>query len=207
MAVRAGRALAVLGVVAVVAVGAWYFRGLISGPWNRAPVYTDISEEAADAAEEKLARLRADGDTVRMSGVEFTSYMRYRMAERFALNVEMPVITFEGETVRVDGRVPRDRIPLERLPRAARAFVPDTADVAVSGSLRTVAPGRAALRIETAAFARVPVGREVYVPLLDRVVPDEPGVREDEMAFQLPAGAGGARVEAGELVLTPTERE
>lgn len=207
MALRAGRTLAVLGVVAVLAAGAWYFRGLIPGPWNRAPAHTEISEAAADAAEAKLALLRTGGDTVRLSGVEFTSYMRYRMAERFALDVDLPVIAFDGETVRVDGRVPKDRIPVERLPRAARSFVPDTADVAVSGSLRTVAPGRAALRIESASFARVPVGRDVYVPLLDRVLPDEPGVRDDEMAFQLPPGAAAARVENGQLVLSPPDRE
>lgn len=206
MALRAGRTLAVLGVVAVAAAGAWYFRGLIPGPWNRAPVHTEISEAAADAAEEKLVLLRSEGDTVRLTGVEFTSYMRYRMAERFAVNVELPVIAFEGETVRVDGRVPKDRIPVERLPRAAARFLPDTADVAVSGSLRTVAPGRAALRIESASFARVPVGRDVYVPLLDRVIPDEPGVRDDEMAFQLPPGAAAARVENGHLVLSPPDR-
>lgn len=203
MARGAGRSLALLGLLAVVAGGLWFFRGLIPGPWNEPPPPAEISEHAADVADAKLARLRTDGDTVRMSGVEFSSYVRYRMVERFALDVEAPTVAFEGQTVRLDGRVPKERIPVDRLSRAARSFVPDTAEVAVSGSLRTVAPGRAALRIESASFARVPVGRDVYVPLLDRATADEPGVREDEIAFQLPAGVASAEVRAGELVLFP----
>jgi hypothetical protein len=206
MARGAGRTLVLLGVLLVVAGGLWFFRGLIPGPWNRPVVHTEVSEEAAASADEKLARMRDDGDTVRLSGVEFTSYVRYRMAERFSLDLETPVVTFEGETIRVDGRVPKERIPVGQLPRAARSFVPDTADVAVSGSLRTVAPGRAALRVESASFARIPVPREQYLTLLDRVAPAEPGVADDELAFQLPSGVGAAHVENGALVLVPGRR-
>jgi hypothetical protein len=206
MARGAGRRLVLLGVLLVAAGGLWFFRGLIPGPWNRPVVHTEVSEEAAASADEKLGRLRADGDTVRLSGVEFTSYVRYRMAERFSLDLETPVVTFEGATIRVDGRVPKERIPVGQLPRAARSFVPDTADVAVSGTLRTVGPGRAALRVESASFVRMPVPREQYLTLLDRVAPDEPGVADDELAFQLPSGVGAARVENGSLVLVPGRR-
>jgi hypothetical protein len=202
MARGAGRTLALLGLLAVVAGGLWFFRGLIPGPWNRPVVHTEISEEAAASADAKLARLRQDGDTVRLSGVEFSSYVRYRMADRFALDLETPVVRFEGETVRLDGRVPKERIPTRQLGPAAR-FVPDTADVAVSGTLRTVAPGRAALRVESASFARVPIPREQYLALLDRVTPDEPGIGDDELAFQLPSGVGSARVAEGMLILAP----
>ena len=203
MAAKRGRTLAVLGAVVVLAASAWFLRGSIPGPWNAPRPPTEISEAAAEVADAKLARLREEGDTVRMSGVEFSSYVRYRMAERFAFDAESPVIAFEGEAVRLDGRVPRTSIPVERIPRAARSFVPDTAEVAVRGSLRTVAPGRAALRIESASFARIPVGREVYVPLLDGATADEPGVGEDELAFQLPRGVSSAEVQGGELVLYP----
>ena len=198
------RMVALLGLLVVAGAGLWLFREVIPGPWNAPVVHTEVSQEAAAAAEEKLVRLREDGDTVRLSGVEFTSYVRYRMADRFALDVEVPVISFEGETVRVDGRLPKDRIPAADLGAAAR-FLPDTADVAVSGKLRTVAAGRAALRVESASFARIPVPREHYLTLLDRVAPDEPGVGDDELAFQLPPGVGSARVEEGALVLLPGE--
>jgi hypothetical protein len=206
MARRTRRSLVLLALVALAVVGAWRFRDAIPGPWNRPPVHVEVSEEAAASADGKLARLRDDGDTVSLSGVEFTSYVRFRMAARFALDLETPVITFVGETVRVDGRLPKDRVPMGEIPRAARAFVPDTADVAVSGGLRTVAPGRAALRVTSASFARVPLGRDDYVSLMDRVRPDEAGIREDEIAFQLPSGVGSAVVSEGELVLFPDAR-
>lgn len=206
MARRTGRTVALLGLVLGVAGALWLFRGMIPGPWGREPVYTEVSEEAAAAADAKLARLRENGDTATLSAVEFTSFIRYRMAERFAIDVESPMVSFEGETLRVDGRVPKDRVPIGQLPRGAARFLPDTADVAVSGRLRTVAPGRAALRVESASFARVPVPREQYLTLLDRLTPDEPGIGEDELVFQLPSGVGSAEVRDGQLVLFPTER-
>ena len=198
--------LVLLVLLAVVAGGAWFFRGLIPGPWQRSPVVTEVSEEGAVAAEAKLERLREEGDTVRLSGVEFTSYMRYRMAARFTRDVELPTVTFAGDQVKVAGRLPKDRIPPAQLSQlgAAADFVPDTADVGVDGTLRMLAPGRAALKVQSASFARIPIPRERFLPVLDRIGGmDEPGLERDEVAFQLPPGVGAARVENGELVLAP----
>lgn len=202
--------MVLLVLLAVLAGGAWMFRGLIPGPWQRETVVTEVSEEGAVAAEAKLQRLREDGDTVRLSGAEFTSYVRYRMADRFATgDVELPTITFEGETVKVAGRLPKDRIPEAQLRQlgAGADFVPDTADVGVDGSLRMLAPGRGALKVTSASFARIPIPRDRYLPILDRVGGmDEPGLARDEVAFQLPPGVGAARVENGMLVLAPAGR-
>lgn len=199
-----------LTLLAVMAAGAWTFRGLIPGPWQRERVHVEVSEAAAEAAERKLERLRTEGDTVHMSGVEFTSYIRFRMANRFATgDVELPVVTFEGQTVKVAGRFPKDRIPPAQLRQLGRGadFVPDTADVGVDGTLRMLAPGRAALKVQSASFARIPVPRERYLTVLDRFGGmDEPGLERDEVAFQLPSGVGEARVENGMLVLAPAVR-
>jgi hypothetical protein len=201
--------LFLLALLAVVAAGAWTFRGLIPGPWQRDRVHVEVSEAAAEAAERKLERLRTEGDTVHMTGVEFTSYIRFRMADRFATgDVELPVVTFQGQTVKVAGRFPRDRIPEAQLRQLGRGaeFIPDTADVAVDGRIRMLAPGRAALKVESASFARIPVPRDRFLPVLDRIGGmDEPGLERDEVAFQLPPGVGSARVENGELVLAPAE--
>lgn len=199
--------LILLVLLAVMAGGAWMFRGLIPGPWQRETVVTEVSEAGAQAAEAKLQRLRENGETVRLSGAEFTSYIRFRMADRFATgDVELPVITFEGETVKVAGRLPKDRIPESQLRQlgAGADFIPDTADVGVDGSLRMLAPGRGALKVQSASFARIPIPRDRYLPILDRVRGmDEPGLAQDEVAFQLPPGVGAARVENGMLVLAP----
>jgi hypothetical protein len=202
--------LILLVLLAVLAGGAWMFRGFIPGPWQQERVVTEVSEEAATSAERKLERLREDGDTVRLSGAEFTSYIRFRMAERFSTgDLELPNIAFVGETVKVNGRLPKDRIPPRDLRRLGPGadFIPDTADVGVDGRMRMLAPGRAALKVETATFQKFPIPREQYLPILDRVGGmDEPGLERDEVAFQLPPGVGAARVEAGMLVLAPGAR-
>jgi len=202
--------LILLILLAALAAGAWMFRGLIPGPWQRETVITEVSEEGAVAADAKLKRLQENGDTVRLSGAEFTSYVRYRMANRFATgDLELPTVSFEGETVKVAGRLPKDRIPPAQLRQlgAGADFIPDTADVGVDGSLRMLAPGRGALKVQAASFARFPIPRERYLPILDRVGGmDEPGLERDEVAFQLPPGVGAARVENGMLVLAPAER-
>lgn len=196
---RAGRSVALLVVLALVAGGAWFFRGLIPGPWRQPPAPVAVSEAAADVAEEKLARLREDGDTVRLSGIEFTSYLRYRMADRFAKEIEVPSVSFAGDGIRVDGRVPKDRVSLG----GAGEWFPDTVDVMVGGNLRTVAPGRAAVKVGSATFAKIPVPREKYLPVLARMrTPYDTALAEDEVGFQLPPGVGAARVENGELVLS-----
>jgi hypothetical protein len=202
--------LILLVLLAVLAGGAWMFRGFIPGPWQKERVVTEVSEEAAASADRKLERLREQGDTVRLSGAEFTSYIRFRMAERFSTgDLELPNVAFVGETVKVNGRLPKDRIPERDLRRLGPGadFIPDTADVGVDGRMRMLAPGRAALKVETATFQKFPIPREQYLTVLDRVGGmDEPGLERDEVAFQLPPGVGAARVENGMLVLAPGAR-
>jgi hypothetical protein len=202
--------LVLLILLAVLAGGAWMFRGFIPGPWQQEQVVTEVSEAAAVSAERKLKRLREEGDTVRLSGAEFTSYVRFRMAERFSTgDLEMPNVTFVGETVKVAGRLPKDRIPPRDLRRLGPGadFIPDTADVGVDGRMRMLAPGRAALKVEAASFQKFPIPRDQYLPVLDRIGGmDEPGLERDEVAFQLPPGVGAARVENGMLVLAPGAR-
>ncbi|HEX8692170.1 MAG TPA: hypothetical protein VF746_07115 [Longimicrobium sp.] len=194
--------LALIGLAALLA-GGWYFREHIPGPWRKKEPVA-VSPEAARSAEEKLERLRSDGETVRLSDVEFTSYVRYRYQDAFSGQVSDPAVDFEGDRVTVTGRFPTDRLPDTRQTRAIREFLPDTADVKVSGGLRTLGPGRAALRVDNASFARVPVPADVYPDVLKSAGRrDEPGLAPNEYAVPLPPGVGSARVERGELVLSP----
>lgn len=200
--------LILLVLLALIAGGAFFLRDFIPGPWQRDPVITEVSEAGAVAADAKLERLRNNGETVRMNGAEFTSYLRYRMAQRFTRELEFPTVSFSGDQVHVAGRYPKDRIPEAELRRlgAGADFVPDTALVEIGGGLRTMAPGRAAVKVTSVAVARFPIPSEKYLPLLDRFGGmEEPGLARDEVAFQLPPGVGSARVENGELVLSPPE--
>jgi len=151
--------------------------------------------------------MRSRGDTVHLSSVEFTSYVRYRYREQIAGELEQPTVAFTGDTVTLGGRFPTDRLPDMREVRAMREFLPDTADVKLRGGLRTLSPGKAALRIDVASFAKVPVPRDVYPDALKKIGRrDEPGLGPNEYAFPLPPGVGSARVENGELILSPRPR-
>ncbi|HEX6747041.1 MAG TPA: hypothetical protein VF092_07055 [Longimicrobium sp.] len=197
--------LALIGLIAILVVG-YRYRDRIPGPWRHREEaeMTEVSPAAAEAAEAKLARMRESGDTVHLSSVEFTSYLRYRFREQLANQLDAPTVQFAGDTLTLKGRFPTDRLPDTRELRAVRDFLPDTADVRLRGQLRTLAPGRAALRIDNVSFAKVPVPRDVYPDALKRLGrADEPGLGTDEYPFRLPPGVASARVEGGELVLAP----
>lgn len=198
------RALLALIVVAALLGGAWMFRDRIPGLGGREPEVVEVSPAAADQAEEKLERLRGSGDTIHLNEVEFTSYLRYKAPLEIADQLESVAVDFEGEALTFSGRLPADRLPDTRQVRAIRQFLPDTADVRVNGALRTLNPGRAALRVDGVSFAKVPVPADVYADALKSLGRrDEPGLASNEYAFPLPPGVGSARVEAGELVLAP----
>ena len=206
------RALVALIAVVALAAGAWTLRDRIPGPWSRASAQedfaTEVSPEAAAQAEAKLERLRTEGDTVRLSEAEFTSYVRYRFRDQLASQLDAPVVGFSGDTVTLAGRLPTDRLPQTREIEAVRPFLPDTADVRMTGGIRMLEPGRAALRIEAVSFAKVPIPDNVYPDALKRFGRrDEPGLEPNEYAFPLPPGVGSAQVEEGMLVLAPAARE
>jgi hypothetical protein len=197
--------LALIGLIAVLYLG-WKNRDRIPGPWNhpQAVESGEVSAQAAERAEQKLARMRSSGDTIHLSGSEFTSYLRYRFHDQLANQLDSPSVAFAGDTLSLQGRFPTNRLPATRDLRAVRDFLPDTAEVRLRGALRSLGGGRAALRIESVSFAKVPVPHDVFPDALKRLGRrDEPGLGPNEYPFRLPPGVASARVEGGELVLAP----
>ncbi len=165
---------------------------------------TTVSAESAAAAEAKLRRLQEEKETVRLSDAELTSLLRFRFQDRLPGDLHSPAVAFQGDTVRLLGRFPRDRLP--QLPELGRvtAFLPDTATVEVTGHLLPLQGGRAALEIRRITFAEIPVPPRLYPLALQRMGRrDEPGLPPTAYPFHLPDGVGGARVENGTLVLAP----
>lgn len=200
---RSGPAVVVLVLLAAAAGAGWYFRDLVPGLGARDQEFAEASPEAADQAEEKLASLRG-GEEVRLDGVELTSLLRYRLRDRIPGPVNDAAVHLAGDTVRLTGRFPTDRLPPSMGLGAARAFLPDTADVEVRGTLRTLAMGRAAIEVSAVSFARVPVPEQFYAEALQRLGRrDEPGLGATEYPVALPPGVGSAQVRGGELVLAP----
>lgn len=177
----------------------WLLRGA-----EEEAVAATVSPEAAAQAEAKLERLREEGETIRLSEVEFTSLLRYGMRDRIPGDLYAPAVEFRGDTLRLMGRIPSDRLP--RLPELGPVadFLPDTADVDVLGHLRMLEPGRAALDVRRVTFAGIPVPERLYPRALERMGrPDEPGLPAAAFPFHLPEGVGAARVEGGTLILSP----
>jgi hypothetical protein len=202
---RSGGLVAGFLFVLLLAGGWWLFREPLARLLGRGePVATIVSPEAAAQADAKLARLTGDGETVRLSDVEFTSLMRYRLRDRIPGDLESPAVAFAGDTLRLMARVPSDRLPAGPELGAARAFLPDTADVDIVGHLRPLQPGRAAFEVRRITFAGIPVPDRLYPQALRSMGRrDEPGLAPTAYPFPLPDGVGGASVQAGELVLTP----
>lgn len=196
--------LALIGLGTLLFLG-YKFRDRIPGPWQHKPAAAmQVSEAAAQSAEEKLARMRSRRDTVHLTDVEFTSYLRYRFKDQFTDQLDAPTVQFTGDTLTLNGRLPTDRLPDTREVRSLRDFLPDTADVRVRGQLRSLGPGRGAIRIDNVSVAKVPVPRDVYITALKRVGgATQPGLATDEYPFALPPGVGSAKVEGGQLVLAP----
>jgi hypothetical protein len=200
---RGTAALTALLAVIVLVGGAWLFRDHIPG-LGVGRTHVEVSPEAAAAAEEKLRRLQEDDVTARLTDVELTSYLRYRTGDVLAGVFHEPMVTFDDEQMRVAGRFPTENLPEAPELDRVRGLLPDTADIVVSGRLRTLPDGRAVFRVESASFARIPIPREMYERIFERMGRgDEPGLTADEFPFPLPNEVGAAAVEDGVLVLTP----
>lgn len=202
---RGGGCFAAAVVVLLLGVAlAWVFRDSLLQLVHRPIEYTEVSPEAASAAEAKLERLRDEGDTVRLSEVELASLLRYRVAEQYPDLLQNPSAAMSGDTLRIGGRIPTERLPELGELEPVRAFLPDTTRIDIAGRLLTHEPGRAAIEIEEVAIAGIPIPQRYYASVLDRLGRrDEPGLAENALAFPLPSGVSAAWVEQGLLVLVP----
>lgn len=192
------RAFVAALVVLVAAAGLW--------AWQIRPdaAPEQISPEAAARAEAKLARLRENGETVRLSGVELSSLLRFGRGVQLPAMIGEPAVSMSGDTVRLRARVPTDQLPRVRELERVRAFLPDTAPVELAGRIEPLDSGRISLDIGSVSFAGIPIPAHLYPTALERIGRrPEPGLAPTALPVRLPAGVGAARVENGNLVLAP----
>lgn len=206
MAKRRGTGVLPAVLVLVLAIGAlgWWFRGDLLSWWQGDPAPTEVSEEAAVVAEQKLERLRADRDTVSLSAVELSSLLRFRAPVWATNSVAEPSVALAGDTVVLSGVVPTDQLPPHPELERVRGLLPDSARFEITGHVRPLQDGRAALEVAEVEFAGIPIPARYYPELLRRIGrQDEPGLPETALAVRLPEGVGSARIESGHLILTP----
>ena len=197
------RLLGFLLVLLLLAGGAaWWFRDSL--PFLDRDERIEVSPEAAAVAREKLERLRSGGETVRLSGVELSSMMRYGSPEWTPVGLRDPEVRMSGDTMVVGAIIPTDRIPSHPDLDRVRSLLPDSARLEVTGNVRPLGAGRAALAVHQVEFAGIPIPERYYPPMLERLGrSDEPELAPTEMALPLPPGVSQVRVEDGYLLLIP----
>jgi hypothetical protein len=192
--------------VVVLLIGAGVFMGIRSGliPFGEAAESVEISPEAAASAEVKLTALREDGTEARLSGPELSSLFRFRPGIWSMGAVLQPEVRMNVDSISVSGRVATASLPPDREIDAIRMLLPDTADVAVTGTIHPGSRGTVILEIYGMEVAGMPVPRRYYPMILERVGRGDATAADSiTVTIPLPARVSAARVENGELVLTP----
>jgi hypothetical protein len=160
--------------------------------------------ELAEAAELKLQDLKEGrSEEIALHAVELQSLLRYKFIQLLPAFVNSPEVELKDGKIEIKAQVPVDHLPsISELGEAA-AFLPDTAEVGLTGSLLPLDSGRVALSIEDVSVARI--------PLPDRLTPkalkqlgrkNEPGLAANALALPLPPGVASAFLRSDSLVLT-----
>lgn len=193
--------------VAGLAVFALLNRDRISDAWRSLRGTAVVAEavpspELADAATSKLQQLK-NGETrsVALTEVELQSLLLYKYRQLLPAFVDSPRVTIENGKIEVQARVPVERLPqLSELGEAA-AFLPDTTEVGVTGTILPLRSGRIALAVDQVRAARIPLPKRLVPGALRRLGrKDEAGLPPDALALPLPPGADAAYVRGDSLV-------
>jgi len=203
------RRLFMLAILVAAAAVAWHFRGAIAEGWRElrgaregAPLRT--SAELAAAAESKLAALGSRGapERITLTEAELQSLVDYRLSGALPSFLASPRVRLRDGRVRIEARVMTRQLPdLPELGDFA-AFIPDTTDIAATGQLIPLRPGRVGVTVAGISVAGVPLPDRLIPPILRRLGrAEEEGLPADAFALPLPAGATAAYVHGDSMVL------
>lgn len=160
----------------------------------------------AELAERTAARIDSldagQLDRIALSQVDLQSLVQYRFTGIIPAFVDSPRVELDGDRMRLRGRVPVDKLPrVDELGEAA-AFLPDTSELTLTGSLLPLDSGRVAVAVDQVTAAKIPLPRRLIPGALRRLGrTDEPGLPSDALALRLPFGASGAYIRNDSLVL------
>lgn len=207
------KSLAGLVLVMVLAVFLFLNRDRISTAWQdlrggKEETELGPSPELAEIAQNKLAGLKAgESEAVALSENEIQSLLQYRYRQLLPAFVDSPRVKLEDGKIVVQARVPVERLPqLNELGEAA-GFLPDTAEVGVTGTVLPLRAGRVALGVDQVRAARIPLPKRLVPGALRKLGrKDEPGLPADALALPLPPGADAAYVRGDSLVFLKNSR-
>jgi hypothetical protein len=166
---------------------------------TRAPV----SDEIARRADQKLRNLKSgQADAVALHGNELQSLLQFQFQQLLPPFVHAPQIELQDGRVELRARIPVERLPtLSELGEAA-AFLPDTTEIDLVGTLLPLDSGRVAFAVEQVRAARIPLPQRLVPRALQRLGrKDEPGLPREALALPLPPGVSTAYLHGDSLVL------
>lgn len=199
------RFVASIGLVLLLAGGAVFaFKSGMIGGFADESRPVEVSLEAAESAELKLERLVSDRTPARLSDIEVTSLLRYKADTWSLASGSRPEVSMSADTIYVRGSIGTDRLSADPSLDAIRLLLPDTARVGLSGTIDSAEDGTVVLRIAALEVEGMPIPPRYVPTILDRIgYPQRSDIDSDAIEIPLPASVGSARIENGELVLTP----
>lgn len=201
----------VIGIAVLLCIVAalYLFRDRVKHEWRAIRGLRDepqvATPELGTVAADKIEQLRTGKvDRVAIGATELQSLLQYKYAGLLPAFAQDPQVELEGDRVRLRVRIPVDRLPdmqgsgLE----SAAAFLPDTADVELSGTLIPLPNGRTGLGVDAVEASRIPLPARMINEGLRRVGrKDEPGLPQDAIAVKLPDGVKSAYIRNDSLIL------
>ncbi len=188
-------------------------RGRITTAWNdlrggKEATELGPSPELAQIAADKLEQLKSgESEAVALSEAEIQSLLKFKYRQLLPAFVDSPRVELENGKIVVQARVPVERLPqLSELGEAA-AFLPDTAEIGVTGQVLPLRAGRVALAVDQVRAARIPLPKRLVPGALRKLGrKDEVGLPADALALPLPPGADAAYVRGDSLVFLKNDR-
>lgn len=198
---------ALLGMVLIagLAVFAFINRDRLTEIWRSVRGVEVVAEPSPELAREAVAKLEqlksGESRNVALTEIELQSLLLYKYRQLLPAFVDSPRVRIENGKIEVEARVPVERLPqLTELGEAA-AFLPDTTEVGVTGSILPLGGGRIALAVDQVRAARIPLPKRLVPAALRRLGrKDEAGLPADALALPLPPGADAAYVRGDSLV-------
>ncbi len=162
-----------------------------------------ITEAVADAAQKKLDRMQ-HGQSSRASFTtpELQSLLQFRYRQLLPAYIDSPRVKLSGDQVELRMRVPTQRLPQVQELQQLAAFLPDTADLNVTGAVLPSDEGHIAFAVNGVSAQHIPLPKRFVPAALEMLGrEDKPGLPADAIVLPLPRGVRSAYVRADSLVL------
>lgn len=203
--------LVLFAVLAVAVAGAWLYRERLQTAWHELRGGDTVVQPSPELADEAGIKLDELGDGSRasasLSAAELESLLLYRYPGMLPAFLDSPRVELDDDRVRLRARMPLDMLPGTDGFGEVAAFLPDTADLLVSGRLLPLDSGRVAFAVDDVSAARVPLPSRLFPGALTRLGRrDEPGLPADAFAVRLPPGVAAAYIRRDSLVLLARPR-